>query len=89
MTQDHLQQALSELQAALDTNAEQTPPAELDNIQGLIQQIEQQLAYPDTDAEIDTLLNQVRTHATGLEATHPKVSAILQQLIAILNNMGL
>lgn len=89
MTQDHLKQALNDLQEALAAGPAQGSNHDLDELNTLIKNIEQQLAYPDTDAEIDTLLETIKGKATSLEVTHPKVSAVLQQVITILNNMGL
>ena len=91
MTQDHLKQALSDLQSALaaGTDADTDTPPDLEDINRIIQSIEQQLSYPDTDAEIDTLLETIKAKATSLEVTHPKVAAVLQQVLFIMNNMGL
>lgn len=89
MTQDHLKQALSDLQTALAAGTDADTPPDLEEIKGIIQSIERQLAYPDTDAEIDTLLETIKGKATSLEVTHPKVAAVLQQMLSIMNNMGL
>lgn len=88
MTEDHLKQALTDLQSALAVNADDQNAEALADINSIIQSIEQQLAYPDTDAEIDTLLETIKGKATSLEVTHPKVATVLQQLLSILNNMG-
>jgi uncharacterized coiled-coil DUF342 family protein len=89
MTEDHLKQALTDLQEALNTNETQLSSESVADVNALIKSIEQQLSYPDTDAEIDTLLDEIKGKATSLEVTHPKVAAVLQQVLTILNSMGL
>ena len=83
-----------ELRAQLDELAvaiENLPGAgaEKARLQGLIENIENQLANPVVNEEPDSLAEQVDVLVSNFEADHPTIAGILNNIMVTLTSMGI
>jgi ubiquinone biosynthesis protein COQ9 len=87
MSNEELRQSLSELRAELERlKAEEAAVrAKLD---ALIAGIETRLETPEDVAHHHSLVQDLRQSTLQLEVSHPKATAILNQIMAALGNMG-
>ena len=103
MTTDRLRTALDQLKTLLSTasnddelalgadaaRVESDQRAPLHSCQALVSQIEHYLRYPDTDAEIDALIEATKVQMARFGAEYPKLTKVLSEVVAILGNVGL
>lgn len=83
MNEQQLREQLQQLAQALETL-----PADNDQraqVQALIADIESQLGTLDAD---DSLVEQVESAVSSFEVEHPRIAAILNNIITTLGNIG-
>ena len=83
MNEQHLREQLAQL-----THAVEALPVEgeqRDSLQRLIADIESQLGELDKD---ESLVAQVETAVSAFEVEHPRIAAILNNIITTLGNIG-
>lgn len=82
MGAQQLQEQLLKLQAELQTLPADSPQRE--SMEALVAEIETQLE----DGPIDALVEQVEGAVTVFEAEHPRIAAVLNNIIVTLTGMG-
>lgn len=83
MNEQQLREQLQQLVQALEmlpVEGEQRA-----SLEALIADIESQLGAPDSD---DSLVEQVETAVSSFEVEHPRIAAILNNIITTLGNIG-
>ena len=87
MSNEELRQSLSELRAELERlKAEEGAVRE--KLDTLIAGIETRLETPDDIAHHHSLVRDLRQSTLQLEVSHPRATAILNQVMAALGNIG-
>lgn len=83
MNEQYLREQLQQLTQALE--ALPVDAGQRASLQRLIADIESQLGGPDAD---DSLVEQVESAVSSFEVEHPRVAAILNNIITTLGNIG-
>lgn len=86
MDEQQLREHLQQLDTAI--NNMQASEADKEQLRGLIDNVENQLADPLLNAEADSLVDQVDSMVTSFEAEHPTISGILNNIMVTLSSMG-
>ena len=87
MSNEELRQSLSELRAELERlKAEEAAVRE--KLDALIAGVETRLETPDDIAHHHSLVRDLRRSTLQLEVSHPRATAILNQIMAALGNIG-
>lgn len=87
MSDEQLRQSLTELRTELERlEAEEADVR--DRLDALIVGIETRLDAPDDIAHHHSLVRDLRRSILQLEVSHPKATAILNQMMATLGNIG-
>ncbi len=87
MSDDKLRQELERLRAEaadLDTHDE----AGRERLNGVIEQLEKRLA-DDEENDDDSLFEQLQESISHFEAEHPRATAILNEIMVTLSNIGI
>ena len=88
MPDDRLRQSLSELRSELERlEAEEAQVRE--RLDALIAGVEMHLAQPADSAQQQSLVEDVRQSISQLEVSHPRTTAILNEIMVTLGNMGI
>lgn len=87
MSQEHIHQLLQNLRRDI----EGLPEGEAKrHMQGLVGELDQRLATTATTAEHrDGVVDQIKHAVERFEADHPRVTAILNDIMVSLSNMGI
>ncbi len=83
MNEQQLREQLQQLVQALETLPVEA--GQRASLEALIADIESQLGGPDSD---DSLVEQVETAVSSFEVEHPRIAAILNNIITTLGNIG-
>ena len=88
MPDDRLRQSLSELRLELERlEAEEAQVRE--RLDALIAGVELRLDQPADSAQHQSLVEDVRQSISQLEVSHPRATAILNEIMVTLGNMGI
>ena len=88
MPDDRLRQSLSELRSELERlEAEEAQVRE--RLDALIAGVEMHLDQPADSARQQSLVEDVRQSISQLEVSHPRTTAILNEIMVTLGNMGI
>ena len=87
MSDEQLRQSLAELRAELDRLAAEEA-AVRDRLDTLIASVETHVDAPRDTAHHDSLVRDLRASILELEVSHPRATAILNQITAALGNIG-
>ena len=88
MPDDRLRQSLSELRSELERL--ETEEAQVrERLDALIAGVEMHLAQPADSAQQQSLVEDVRQSISQLEVSHPRTTAILNEIMVTLGNMGI
>ena len=88
MPDDRLRQSLSELRSELERlEAEEAQVRE--RLDALIAGVELHLAEPADSARQQSLVEDVRQSISQLEVSHPRTTAILNEIMVTLGGMGI
>lgn len=82
--QDELAKLRKEVNEAIDDN-----DAAREKLNLLISEIEKKLAQPDDEAHHDDLLGNIKDAIGQFESEHPRATAILNDIMITLGNMGI
>ncbi|HKK16177.1 MAG TPA: DUF4404 family protein [Gammaproteobacteria bacterium] len=88
MTQQKLQKELEQLRAEIekvDTTDAQTKT----KLEQLVRDIENELEKPEKDEVQHGLMDDLRESINRFEAEHPRTTAILNDIMVTLSNMGI
>lgn len=88
MTQQKLQKELEQLRAEIekvDTTDAQTKA----KLEQLVRDIENELEKPEEDKFQHGLMDDLRESINRFEAEHPRTTAILNDIMVTLSNMGI
>ncbi len=89
MPNEDLKQHLSELQKTL-ADASQLKPGEEDVLSQLMEEMVVLSSSEDVAPENDSgILEQLEKQATDFELNHPKIGAVLRQIMEALEKMGI
>ena len=83
MPRSQLEQSLGELRAEID-RLDADDAAHRERLEQLVDEIETQLA-----AEDDSALGAIRQQIESFEVEHPRVTAILNDIMVTLSNLGI
>lgn len=86
--QSDLREQLRALRAELDRNVEPDNPARA-RIERLIREIEEHLADSENRTDRGSVLGGLRSAIQQFEAEHPRATAILNDIMVTLSNMGI
>lgn len=86
MDEQQLREHLQQLDEAI--NKMQAPEADKEQLRGLIDEVENQLADPLLASEAESLVDQVDGLVSSFEAEHPTISGILNNILVTLSSMG-
>ena len=87
MVDEQLRQSLTELRAELDRlEAEEAEVRE--RLNALIASVETHVDTPGDTAHHEFLVQDLRRSVLELEVSHPRATAILNQIMATLGNIG-
>ena len=87
MSDELLRQSLTELRSELERlEAEEAEVRE--RLDALVAGIETRLDTPDDTAHHHSLVRDLRRSTLKLEVSHPRATAILNQIMAALGNIG-
>ena len=84
----HLDESLNDLRAeirALDIGDDEARR----RLEKLIQDIEQALENPEGTAADETLGEQLKTSILAFEASHPRIAAVMNEVMEKLSHMGI
>lgn len=88
MSDEQLRQSLSELRSELDRlEAEEAQIRE--RLDALISGVETRLDKPEDAAHHQSLVQDVRQSISEFEVSHPRTTAILNEIMVTLGNMGI
>lgn len=88
MPDKRLRQSLEELRAELERlEAEEAQVRE--RLDALISGVETRLEKPDDTAHHQSLVQDVRQSISEFEVSHPRATAILNEIMVTLGNMGI
>lgn len=88
MPDERLRQSLNELRSELERlEAEEAQVRE--RLDALISGVEMRLEKPDDNAQHQSLVEDVRQSISQLEVSHPRATAILNEIMVALGNMGI
>ena len=88
MSDDKLRESLKELRSELDRlEAEEARVRE--RLDSLIGGVETQLAKPDDATHHQSLVEDLRQSISEFEVSHPRATAILNEIMVTLGNMGI
>jgi predicted nuclease with TOPRIM domain len=88
MPDERLRQSLNELRSELERlEAEEAQVRE--RLDALISGVEMHLDRPDDNAQHQSLVEDVRQSISQLEVSHPRATAILNEIMVTLGNMGI
>ena len=88
MSDDKLRQSLDELRSELQRlEAEEAQVRE--RLDALISGVETRLDKPDDSAHHQSLVQDLRRSISQFEVSHPRTTAILNQIMVTLGNMGI
>jgi len=88
MPDKQLRQSLDELRSELERlEAEEAQVRE--RLDALISGVETRLEKPDDTAHHQSLVQDVRHSISEFEVTHPRATAILNEIMVTLGNMGI
>ncbi|NIM27515.1 MAG: DUF4404 family protein [Gammaproteobacteria bacterium] len=88
MSDDKLRQSLQELRSELDRlEAEEAQIRE--RLDTLIAGVETRLDKPEDAAHHESLIEDIRQSIAQFEVSHPRTTAILNQIMVTLGNMGI
>lgn len=87
MDQD-LRKALRELRAELERSSG-ADPDERAKLEGLIDAIEQKLDNPEQGEGEQSLVDRAKESVEHFEVSHPRATAILNDIMMMLSNMGI
>jgi chromosome segregation ATPase len=88
MTAEKLREDLNRLRAELSTLARDNSTAR-DKLDSIINDIEQRIQEPDDASAHHGLLASIRDAIRHFEAEHPRATAILNDIMVTLSNMGI
>lgn len=88
MTNDKLQNDLERLRAELAALARHDPTAR-DKLDRLINDIEERIRQPADETSHHGLVGGIRDAIRQFEAEHPRATAILNDIMVTLGNMGI
>ena len=88
MTDEKLRRSLDELREEL-ARLESEEAAVRERIDALISGVESRLESPDEAGEDHTLVEDLQRAVTEFETSHPRATAILNQIMVTLGNMGI
>jgi hypothetical protein len=84
----HLQQSLAELRAEIEALGTGHTEARL-RLEALIHDIETRLGDPKTAAADATLGYRLKTSILAFEVSHPRLAAVMNDLVEKLSDMGI
>lgn len=88
MPDKRLRESLSELRSELERlEAEEAQVRE--RLDALISGVETRLDEPDDTDQHQSLVEEVRQSISQLEVSHPRATAILNEIMVTLGNMGI
>jgi len=88
MPDKQLRQSLSELRSELEQlEAEEAQVRE--RLDALISGVETRLDEPEDSGQHQSLVEDVRQSISQLEVSHPRATAILNEIMVTLGNMGI
>jgi len=88
MPDKQLRQSLNELRSELERL--ETEEAQVrERLDALISGVETRLDEPEDPDQHQTLVEDVRQSITQLEVSHPRTTAILNEIMVTLSNMGI
>jgi len=88
MHDEKLRQSLNELRSELERlEAEEAQVRE--RLDALISGVETRLDKPDDSAQHQSLVQDVHQSIAQLEVSHPRTTAILNEIMVTLGNMGI
>ena len=88
MSDEQLRESLNELRSELERlEAEETQIRE--RLNTLISGVETRLAEPDDSAHHQSLVQDVGQSISQFEVSHPRATAILNEIMVALGNMGI
>lgn len=87
MSKENLVRDLERLRAEIAQLARNNPDASR-KLNALINNLEKRISTP-TDDDNDDLVEQVKNEITLFEAEHPRATAILNDILVTLSNMGI
>ena len=88
MSKEDLQKTLERLRAEVSSLQEDAGPVR-DRVNSLISDLEHQLQDLDNARLRATMRNRVATLIEQIEAEHPAITGMLQQIITALTNLGI
>lgn len=88
MSDEQLRQSLAELRSELDRlEAEEAQVRE--RLNSLISGLEAKLDEPGDESRDQSLVEDLRQSISQFEVTHPRATAILNEIMVTLGNMGI
>lgn len=88
MSDTELNRLAAELKAEL-ADLEDSPEVARERLRALHEELEQRLAHPREDNQDEQLIAQLTEAISAFEASHPRATAILNQVLQSLANLGI
>lgn len=88
MDNAHLREAFGRLRAELDSLGPQDEAARA-RLNGLMADIERRLDNPDAEGDDEGLIASIKDSVEHFETAHPRTTAILNDIMLALSNMGI
>jgi hypothetical protein len=87
MSKENLTKDLERLRTEVN-HIDDNLPESKERLFVLIDELQQRIAN-DTDSDDANLIENIRDHITNFEAQHPRATAILNDIMVTLSNMGI
>lgn len=88
MSDEQLRQSLAELRSELD-RLESEEAQVRERLNALISGLEAKLDKPGDESQHQSLVEDLRQSISQFEVTHPRATAILNEIMVTLGNMGI